>query len=115
MISTLKNFLRPLKNFIRISDVLEWYLVSLAVESTKHTLEHASKLSGFSASQFSRFLTGASGTSEIILANLSKKAVKILSKTESHLNEILAKLPWKVYVIIDSTPQKRSASKWSVL
>ncbi len=37
--------------------------------------------------------------------------MKILSKTESHLTVVFGKLPWKVYLIMDSTPQRQSASQ----
>jgi hypothetical protein len=111
MISTLKNFLRPLKNMTETTNTLEWYLTSLAASTAKHSLEHASDLSDIHGSQFSRLLSGSKLESELILSDLSKKGVKILSKIESDLTSVLEKLPWKVYVIIDSTPQKRSASK----
>ena len=111
MISTLKTFLQPLKNLTETTNSLAWYLTSLAASAPKHSLEHASDLSGIHDSQFSRLLASSRSESELILSDLSRKAVKILSKTESHLTSILGKLPWKAYVIIDSTPQKRSASK----
>ena len=111
MISTLKNFLSPLKNVTEATDVLKWYLISLAAESVKHTLENASNLSGFHATQFSRLLVKSVEASELILADLAAKAVKIITKTESHLGTVFEKLPWKCYLIIDSTPQKRSACK----
>jgi hypothetical protein len=111
MISTLKKFFQPLKTIAKTTNTLEWYLASLAVTTPKHSLEHASDLSGIHGSQFSRFLSGSRLESELILSDLSRKAVNILSKIESHLTSVLEKLPWKVYVIIDSTPQKRSASK----
>ena len=111
MICTLKTFFRPLKNCTEPTKTLTSYLESLAVAAPKHSLDHASEWSGIHASQFSRLLASSSKESESILSNLSGKAAKILSKTESHLTALLEKLPWKVYVIIDSTPQKRSASK----
>jgi hypothetical protein len=111
MISTLKNFLSPLKNVTEATDVLKWYLISLTTEAVKHTLENASSLSGFHASQFSRMLAASVGVSELILSNLSAKAVKMIAKTETHFSSVFAKLPWKCYLIIDSTPQKRSACK----
>ena len=111
MVSTLKNFFRPLKNLIETTNTLEWYLTSLAASASKHSLEHASDLSGIHSSQFSRLLAGSRLESELILSDLSKKAVKVLAQIESNLTPVLEKLPWKVYVIIDSTPQKRSASK----
>jgi hypothetical protein len=111
MISTLKNFLSPLKNLVETTEVLEWYLASLAAESPKHTLGNASDLSSISSSQFSRLLAGSVTTSELILSNLSAKSVKMITKTETDLSSVFAKLPWKCYIIVDSTPQKRSASK----
>jgi hypothetical protein len=111
MISTLKNIFKPLKNSFEINLTLEWYFIGLAIQSTKHSLENAAQLSGISASQFSRLLSDSKSQSEEILLYLSRKAVKTLSATESHLTEAFSKLPWKAYLIIDSTPQKRSSSK----
>lgn len=110
MISTLKNFFRPLKNITQATEVLQWYLVSLATETSKHTLEFASEISGIHASQFSRLLSGSVENSELILSDLSRKAAKSILKTESEFKKVLAKLPWKAFLIIDSTPQNRSAS-----
>lgn len=111
MITTLKKFLSPLKNIIKTTETLEWYLVSLAADSTKHTLENASTISGIHSSQFSRLLVSSADKSRLLLSDLSKKAAKTITKTESHLGSIFEKLPWTCYLIIDSTPQRRSASK----
>jgi hypothetical protein len=79
MISTLKSFLQPLKNITETTNTLEWYLTSLAVAARKHSLEHASDLSGIHDSQFSRLLVSSKYKSEIILSDLSRKAVKVVS------------------------------------
>jgi hypothetical protein len=110
MISTLKNLFNPVKTSFQNNLTLQWYLISLAVERTKHSLENAAELSGINACEFSRLLSNNKNESEKILLNLSKKAIQMLRSTESHLTETFSKLPWKVYLIIDSTPQKRSAS-----
>lgn len=111
MISILKAFLRPLKNFHHVSRGLECYFRSLAAEASKYTYLHVSMLPHLNAFQFSRLLMRSPQTSSMVLSHLSKKSIKILSKTESVLSHLLRKLPWKVYLIIDSTPQKRSSSK----
>jgi hypothetical protein len=80
MISTLKGLFRPLKSILDVSEVLRWYLVSLAIQTPKHTLEHASEISGIHASQFSRLLSGSVESSES--ARLSKIDPPFLSKTD---------------------------------
>lgn len=108
MIRTLKKFFYPAKNFMSKNSVLEWYLTSLAVGTRKHSLEHASKISGIHASQFSKLLSKNPEYAVKMLTCLSEKYAKksMLDKCP----DFLKGSPWKVHVIIDSTAQRRSAS-----
>jgi len=84
-----------------------WYLISLMVETRKHSLTFASELSGISKSAFSKFLMNNKKVIKLTLDDLSKRQARIYSKV---LKRIQA-LPWRVAILIDSTIQSRSSLK----
>jgi len=92
---------------IRLQVICMWYLISLMVITRKHSLDHASFISGKNKSQFSRLLQDHPGTAVYTLDNLSKKQARQFSKAMTTLKS----LPWKVAIIIDLTDQRRSSLK----
>lgn len=91
----------------RLQIIFLWYLLSLMVETRKHSLSFASVLSGLNKAQFSRFLKNNRKTVAYTLDSLSKKQAKILSKVLKKLGG----LPWSVVIIIDSTFLTRASLK----
>jgi mRNA-degrading endonuclease RelE of RelBE toxin-antitoxin system len=85
--------------------VFLYYLLSLMIGTRKHSLKHASALSGLNKSQFSRLLSNHTKTAVYTIESLSKKQAKICSKVLKKLGY----LPWQVAILIDSTIQKRSS------
>jgi hypothetical protein len=81
-----------------------WYLVSLMVETRKHSLHFAATLSGLNPSQFSKFLRKHHGVAAYTLEDLSKQQAKQLAPVLTEL----AGLPWKVAILIDATLQTRA-------
>jgi hypothetical protein len=81
-----------------------WYLVSLMVETRKHSLHFAATLSGFNPSQFSKFLRKHHGVAAYTLEDLSKKQAKQLAPVLTELEG----LPWTVAILIDATLQTRA-------
>ncbi|MCP4108828.1 MAG: transposase, partial [Desulfobacteraceae bacterium] len=91
----------------RLQIIFLWYLLSLMVETRKHSLSFASALSRLNKAQFSRFLKNNRNTVAYTLESLSKKQAKILAKVLVKL----ACLPWSVVIIIDSTFLTRASLK----
>ena len=91
----------------RLQIIFLWYLLSLMVETRKHSLKFASVLSGMNKSQFSKFLKNNCRTSAYTLESLSKKQAKKLAKVLKKLTG----LPWSVVIIIDSTFLTRASLK----
>ncbi len=83
------------------------YLLSLSVETRKHSLTFASELSGIGKASFCKFLKNNHNIIAYTSEDLSKREAKrfsgIISATES--------LPWKIFIPIDSTLQSRSSLK----
>ncbi|QTA88100.1 transposase [Desulfonema magnum] len=91
----------------RLRIVCLWYLISLMAETRKHSLTFASELSGTEKSAFSKFLKNNKDVAKYSLESLSKKQAKIYSK----VLEKTKSLPWRVFILIDSTMQNRSSLK----
>lgn len=91
----------------RLQIICLWYLLSLSVETRKHSLTFAAELSGIGKASFCKFLKNNPKILAYTLENLSKKEAKrfsgIIKATES--------LPWKIFILIDSTLQSRSSLK----
>ena len=81
----------------RLRTIFLWYLLSLMVETRKHSMTFASSLSGLGKAQFSKFLRNSRGITAHTLETLSKKQAKIMAKV---LKKI-AGLPWTAVIIID--------------
>lgn len=92
---------------IRLRIVCLWYLISLMIETRKHSLTSASELSGLGISSFSKFLQNNKDVITYTLKELSKKQAKIYSA----VIEKTADLPWHIFILIDSTVQSRSGLK----
>jgi len=82
-----------------------WYVLSLMVETRKHSLEFAACLSGLNKSQFCRMLNTHAHTAAYTLDALSKRQAKQFAKTLKHLPS----LPWKIVLLIDAVVQTRSS------
>jgi len=93
----------------RSRKVLFWYILSLMLETRKHSLTAAARLSGLDKSQFSRFLKNHFDQSVYTLDTLSKNQARQFSMALTYLGG--NKLPWKIAILIDSTIQHRSTRK----
>lgn len=91
----------------RLRFVCLWYLISLMVETRKHSLTFASELSGISKSAFSKFLMNNEKAAKLTLDDLSKRQAEIYSKVLKKIQS----LPWRVAILTDSTIQSRSSLK----
>ncbi len=91
----------------RLQIICLWYLISLMVETRKHSLTFAAGLSEKDISAFSRFILNNKDIIKYTLRDLSKKQAKIYSR----FLEKISGLPWRVFIIIDSTVQDRSGLK----
>jgi hypothetical protein len=81
-----------------------WYLVSLMVETRKHSLHFAATLSGLNPSQFSKFLRKHHRVAAYTLDDLSKRQAKQLAPLLTELQG----LPWTIAILIDATLQTRA-------
>ena len=103
----------PLRNWIighlpvklRLQMVCMWYVLSLMVETRKHSLEFAATVSGLNKSQFCRMLNSHAHTAAYTLDTLSKKQAKQFAKALTHLPS----LRWKIVLIVDAVVQARSS------
>ncbi len=91
----------------RLRQVCLWYLLSLMVETRKHSLDFASTLSGLDKSQFCRWLKTHHDLAASTLETLSKRQ----AKQYAGVVDSLEGLPWKVAVLVDLTMQQRSSLK----
>ena len=89
----------------RFQIICFWYVLSLMVESRKHSLDFAAQTSGKDKSRFSRLLGNHSDVAVFTLKDLSKREAKRWSKAL----KVSESLPWKVVIIIDQTGQGRSS------
>lgn len=91
----------------RLHPVCLWFLLSIMVETRKHSLTNASELSGLNKAQFSKFLKNNNKTTAHTLESLSKKQAKVYAK----MIKSIKGLPWKIFFIFDATLQGRSSLK----
>ncbi len=89
---------------LRLQVVCFWYIVSLMVDTRKHSLNFAATLSGPNASQFSKFLRNHLGVAAYTLDDLSKRQAKRYAKVLKDLEG----LTWKIAIVIDATLQTRA-------
>lgn len=89
---------------VRLRIVCFWYLVSLLVDTRKHSLHFAASLSELHPSQFSKFLRNHHHTAAVALEELSKQHARQWAVA---LKEVKG-LPWKIVLIIDATLQTRA-------
>ncbi len=101
------SILNKISMKFRLRIVCPWYLISLMAGTRKHSPTFASELSGTDKSAFSKFLMNNKDVAKHTLEDMSKKQAKIysevLEKTES--------LPWRVFILTDSTMQSRCSLK----
>lgn len=90
---------------LRVQVVCLWYVLSLMVETRKHSLEFAASLSGLNKSQFCRFLQTHHRVAAYTLESLSKRQAKEYAKVVENLDS----LPWKIAILVDATDQHRSS------
>jgi hypothetical protein len=96
----LRNWLlRELNPKQRLKEIVLWYVISLMIITRKHSLDHASSISGKSKSLFSRFLKEHPQLAVLTLSDLSKRDAGKCSKAM----QTLKGLPWKVAMLIDLT------------
>ena len=91
----------------RLQPICLWFILSLMVESRKHSLTFAAELSGLTKAQFSKFLKNNNEVNAHTLESLSKKQAKVYAKVIKKIKG----LPWKIVIIVDSTLQSRSSLK----
>lgn len=101
----LKNWISQQFKNTKLNVIFIWYLLSIMIETRKHSLEFASAISKLDKSRFSRFLKNNKGILACTLDELSKKQAKIFSKILKKIDS----LPWCVAIIFDSTMQNRSS------
>jgi len=91
----------------RLQAVCLWFLLSLMVETRKHSLTFAAEIPGLSKAQFCKFLRNNRKVTAHTLETLSKRQARQFA---GMLRRITG-LPWRVVVIVDSTIQGRSSLK----
>jgi hypothetical protein len=102
----LRNWLlKELNPKQRLKEIVLWYVISLMIITRKHSLDHASSISGKSKSLFSRLLKEHPQLAVLTLCDLSKREARKYSKAM----QTLKGLPWKVAMLIDLTDQGRSS------
>ena len=68
--------LKQVKSSKRLQGVCLWYIISLILITRKHSLDHASSISGKNKSQFSRFLKDHPDIAVLTLKDLSKREAR---------------------------------------
>jgi len=99
--------LRQVEVHTRLRQVCLWYLLSIMVETRKHSLDFAAILSGLHKAQFCRLLQDHHGLAAYTLERLSQRH----AKQYAPVVEQLESLPWKAALLIDLTAQRRSSLK----
>jgi hypothetical protein len=88
----------------RLQQVVLWYVLSLMVDTRKHSLRHAATLSGLHASQFSKLLSQHPQVAASSLEVLAQQRSHPLASQRASLDGT----PWTVGLLIDSTLQGRA-------
>jgi hypothetical protein len=89
----------------RLETVVGWYLLSLMMESKKHSLTFAASISGLHKAQFSRLLLNVALAKDSFLL-LSRALALQLSESRRIL---IPGSQWSVLLIVDSTLHRRSS------
>ena len=92
---------------VRLQSICLWYLLSVMIETRRHSLTFASELSRIGKASFCKFLKNHYNILAYTLENLSKKE----SKRFSTILKATGSLPWKIFILIDSTIQNRCSLK----
>ena len=101
----LRNWMRDhLTVSIRIRMLTFWYLISLMVETRKHSLHFAATLSGLTPPQLSKFLRYHTGVAAVTLDELSTQQARQLAPLLTNAKG----LPWTIIILIDATLQTRA-------
>lgn len=96
-----------LKISARLKDTVSSYLMSLMLESPKHTQTFASTHGGRDQSQYSRLLSSHGDLAKNSLSDLGQKTGKALAKPGRQ--RLVAGAPWTIAIIVDATLHPRSS------
>lgn len=88
----------------RLQIVVMWYIISLMVDTRKHSLRHAAAISGRHASQFSKLLSRHRDVATSTLESLGQARSQSITSQLTVLDDT----PWTIAVLIDSTLQGRA-------
>lgn len=91
----------------RLKEVVSGYLLSLMMESAKHTQTFASTVIGLDQSQYSRLLSDHPDLAKDSLTDLGQKTGKALGKPGRQ--QLVSAAPWTIAIIIDATLHPRSS------
>ena len=91
----------------RLQNIAVCYLIFLMLPVRKHSLEEASGIFEIDKSCFSKFLKNNSEAAVSDLNRPGRRAAKRLAKKYKRIAK--SGLPWKYFIIIDSTLHKRSS------
>ena len=90
----------------RLLNIVSYYLLSLMIPASKHTLKFAEKISNKANSLFSDLLRKHLSLSTVVLNRASRRCIKKLMKKRS---PFLDGAPWTIAIIIDATLHERSS------
>jgi len=90
----------------RLLNIVSYYLLSLMIPASKHTLKFAEKVSSKANSLFSDLLRKHLHLSTVTLNRASRRRIEKLMKTRS---DLVANGPWTIAIIIDATLHERSS------
>lgn len=88
----------------RLQTIVMWYIISLMVDTRKHSLCHAAAISGQHASQFSKLLSRHRDVATSTLTSLAQARSQSLTSQLTALDDT----PWTMAILIDSTLQGRA-------
>ncbi|MBF0205848.1 MAG: hypothetical protein HQK53_03070 [Oligoflexia bacterium] len=89
----------------RLINIVAFYLLSIMIPASKHTLKFAEKISGKANSLFSYLLRKHLGLSTVTLNRLSRRRIAKLMRARRPLFDGAT---WTIAIIIDSTLHSRS-------
>lgn len=104
----------PIKSFVvsllkipkPLQNVVSAYLLTLMLETEKHTQSFAQEVTGIHQSQFSRLLSNQKKLAIDSLENLAKSNAKNIGKNRL---ELVKGSNWKIAIIVDATLHPRSS------
>ena len=91
----------------RLMDVVAGYVMSLMLESPKHTQTFASAVTDRNQTQYSRLLTDHGDLAKNSLADLGQTTGRAIAKPGREL--LVVGAPWTIAIIIDATLHPRSS------